>query len=315
MHITLLLPEVTHLSNYLFGTNTALILSRAKHRNRHPPGMRNLLLRHFDKLPRPWPMAALTRQIDSGDTETSYWLRADPVHVCPSMNGVYLLAYGDAMLLTTEDSNQLLPILQPLFGEIDVVFDTPTSSRWYLRLPDGLATPNFTDLVDALGSDLFAHIPQGRHNQQWRILANEAQILLHNHPWNAERVRQRKPAINALWFWGGGRFPDSVHSHHNLVYTQDPEISALASASDNTQYRPLPKKFISSTVNTLIDLRHITTPDELDQQWLQPACREVFRGTLRHLFIDSEDGSHYHIKPHQRWYFWHRPQRSFSQKP
>src|SRR2546430_884920 len=39
---------------------------------------------------------------------------------------------------------------------------------------------------------------------RFHALMNEAQMLLHEHPVNAEREARGLPALNSIWFWGGG---------------------------------------------------------------------------------------------------------------
>src|SRR5690349_2294287 len=63
--------------------------------------------RVFDVLPRGWPVAAVTRQQDAGDAVIAAWLRADPAHVRPDINGARLLAYGAGLSLTAEESAEL----------------------------------------------------------------------------------------------------------------------------------------------------------------------------------------------------------------
>src|SRR3546814_15930088 len=65
--------------------------------------------------------------------------------------------------------------------------------------------------------------------RRWRSLLNEAQIILHNHPWNARRAAAGKPPVNSLWFWGGGMLPDSVATHQGQVASDDVLLQALAS--------------------------------------------------------------------------------------
>ena len=36
---------------------------------------------------------------------------------------------------------------------------------------------------------------------------NEAQMILHTHPVNAEREARGMPAVNSVWLWGGGTLP------------------------------------------------------------------------------------------------------------
>src|SRR5690606_5446914 len=60
------------------------------------PGDAAQLQRHFEPVPRGWPVAALTRTVDAGidDAGAAQWLRADPAWIRPDINGARLFAAG-----------------------------------------------------------------------------------------------------------------------------------------------------------------------------------------------------------------------------
>lgn len=257
-------------------------------------------------------MAALTRQLDAGDASGAYWLRADPAHVRPDINGVRLLACGESLMLSEQDSTALLPILKPLFGDSGFLIDAPTPSHWYLRLPAEAKPPLFTEPSEALGGDLFEHMPEGDPGRRWRALANEAQVLLHNHPWNARRAAQGKPPVNSLWFWGGGVLPDIVRSTHAQAQSGEAQLQALACACDGVDMTSVPTCFTTPDVDTLIDLRDVSDLSVIDEAWLQPACDALRRRELRSLSLDLGDGCGYILRGGQRWRFWRRPIPRFA---
>src|SRR3546814_7921528 len=75
---------------------------------------------------------------------------------------------------------------------------------------------------DVCSSDLIHDLlPAGNDGRRWRAVLNEAQIVLHNHPVNAERVRSGRMPVNSLWFHGGGRLPDQVACDVQTVYSND----------------------------------------------------------------------------------------------
>src|SRR5690606_25852361 len=106
-------------------------------------GERAQLQRHFELLPRGWPVAALTRSLDAGDAAIGHWLRADPAWVRPDINGARLFAVGEGMQLVREDADALVPALRTLFGDAGFPIDAPDPSRWYLRAPAGTPLPAF----------------------------------------------------------------------------------------------------------------------------------------------------------------------------
>lgn len=248
-------------------------------------------------------------------------MRADPAYVRPDINGVRLLAHGDALALTGEDAAALLPALMPLFGDAGFPIDAPLPQRWYLRLPREARLPVFVDPADALGADLFEHLPgidadiggPGHQDsgRRWRALLSEAQVLLHNHPWNARRIAVGKLPVNSLWFWGGGVLPDHVSTSSRLVYSDDVLGQALAAAS-SIDAAALPERFPTVAADGLFDLRHLRDVDALARDWVLPAMAAVGRGDCAHLRLDCLDGTGFVLTRGHRWRFWRKPLKVLS---
>ena len=311
---TLLLPARIRLAAQPLPDPLARALGRADRVAAGEPGERAQLLRHFDLLPRRWPVAALTRQADAGDAPLSAWLRADPVYVRPDINGVRLLAHGDALRLEPGDAEALLPALRPLFGDTGFPIDAPAPSRWYLRLPREARLPVFADPADALGADLFEHLPDGPEGRRWRALLSEAQVVLHNHPHNAARVAAGKPPVNSLWFWGGGILPDHVTTRHAMVHSDDVLVRALAGTA-RRRVEDLPSVFAAGEGDTLFDLRDARDRRVLDRDWLLPALALLRSGALQRLDLDCADGSGFALERRQRWRVWRKPLPAFDASP
>jgi hypothetical protein len=294
---TLLLPEHGRLSGTMLTDKVARALARADRRDQ-AAGEHAQLLRHFELDPVGLPVAALTRQLDAGDAGSACWVRAEPAYVAPDVQGVRMLGYGDLLAPDAADVAALLPDLQPLFNDVGYVLDAPVPARWYLRLPAEAQLPEFTAPQGVLGDDLFDHLPQGEHGRRWRALLTEAQVLLHQHPWNHQRIAQGKSAINSLWFWGGGIAARRVHSPHGQVRSREPLLLALAAASgmvDEAQ---------PHEVDALVDLRHLRSLDQFCSEVLQPLLAALGRGELDQLTLDFQDGQRYDLQPRQRWRLW-----------
>jgi hypothetical protein len=312
---TLLLPSPARLAGPLV-PSLAAALGRSDRLPDTESGERAQLLRHFELSPRGWPVAALTRQDDVGDAGSSAWLRVDPAWVRPDINGVRLFACGEDMQLTQADVDALLPALHPLFDDAGFAIDAPVPSRWYLRLPHDATLPTFTSPTEALGADLFDYLPQESEGaagvaRRWRTLLSEAQVVLHNHPWNARRAATGKPPVNSVWFWGGGVLPDHVACKCAAVQSDEAVLRALVTASAKTLSALPPRFTLPERDNTLIDLRAARELALLAQDWLMPALTELRRGTLRQLQLDFADASGYRLKRRQRWRLWRKPRSEF----
>jgi hypothetical protein len=294
---TLLLPARAQLAGTL-NPEAGRALARAD-LTQGEAGERAQLRRHFQLVPDHWPVAALTRQLDAGDAADGHWLRADPAFLAPDMTGARLLAHGPALGFTQVDVEALLPALKPLFGDAGFILDAPEPSRWYLRLSGDAPLPDFAAPEDVVGDDLFGHLPQGHAGRRWRALFNEVQVTLHQHPWNAQRVSEGKPAVNALWFWGAGRLPASVRTPYRQVRSRDEIVRAL---SDQGGVPEQPQ----GEVDALVDLRHLRSLPLLCDDALAPLLAELQRGELRRVVLDFQDGKRFTLEAKQRWRLWRR---------
>ncbi len=63
--------------------------------------------------------------------------------------------------------------------------------------PSRLEPPNCL-----IGEGIRQHIPQDREYSELVYIMNQAQIILHNHPFNKERAGAGEDAVNSVWFWG-----------------------------------------------------------------------------------------------------------------
>jgi hypothetical protein len=294
---TLLLPARAQLAGSL-SAEAGRALARADLAHGEA-GERAQLRRHFQLVPDHWPVAALTRQLDAGDAADGHWLRADPAFLAPDMTGARLLAHGPALGLTQVDVEALLPALKPLFGDAGVILDAADPSRWYLRLSGDAPLPDFAAPEDVVGDDLFGHLPQGDAGRRWRALFTEVQVVLHQHPWNARRVSEGKPAVNALWFWGPGRLPTSVRTQYRQVRSRDEIVRALSSLAGVPE-QP------HGEVDALVDLRHLRALPLFCDDALAPLLAELQRGELRRVVLDFQDGARFTLEARQRRRFWRR---------
>ncbi|MGV8940005.1 MAG: phosphoglycerate mutase [Lysobacter sp.] len=270
----------------------------------------DLVERQFQILPRGWPVAAVTRQRDAGDAQGSAWLRADPVYIQPDINGARLLSHGEALSLSVADSAAFLPALKPLCGDIGFPIDAPHPSRWYLQLPPGAKLPAMASLDQALGADLFDQLPEGPEGRRWRALLSEAQVVLHNHPRNAERAALGLAPVNSLWFWGAGRVPDAVSTPHTSLFSDDDTLVAFAAAA-GAHSGPLPPRWQPGEGGQLFDLRHLRDLTVFDRDWWLPVLAYLQTGRLVRATICFADGHQLTLVPKQRWRFWRRALHSF----
>jgi hypothetical protein len=243
-----------------------------------------------------WPAAAIQRQAEAGDAGAHAWLRADPVHVRADMTGARLMAW-DTLGLAGDEADALLADLAATFDEAGIDIGRTAPERWYLRLPPDVPVPGATSAPgDALGEDLFAHLPAGDAGRRWRRLQSDAQILLAAHPVNAARAARGQPTANSLWFWGEGVHPGPVRPCFagTTVVTGDAQLAALARAAG------LETRATDDGVSGLVDLRAARAWDAVDA-----ALAPRLPGALAHgIVLDFGDSPSLRCRPLRWWQRW-----------
>jgi hypothetical protein len=289
----LLLPERRRYSGQKVSRAIARSLGRGDRLADGRPGERAQLQRHFEVLPGGWPIAAITREFDAGDAGDGTWLRADPAWVKAEATGARLHGWAN-LGLSAPESEQLLAVLRPMFGDAGLVLDAPAPERWYLAMASGAPLPEFADPAAALGLDLLSALPPGAEGRRWRALFSEAQVLLHQHPLNAERLAAGRVPVNALWFWGPGRLPDAVRAKAGAVASNDPELLALSRLAGLAPAQ-------GEAEGAIVDLRW-----QRDWNKVERVLADALGGPGE-LELDFADGARWRLEAGQRWRFWRRP--------
>ena len=309
--LTLLLPALAHIE----AAGTPAVLARWLARgNRLPdakPGRETVLRECFEFTGNTLPSAALTRDLDCHDASGALWLRADPAYAMADAVTARLLACG-TVDLSREESDELARALRPLFGDAGFPLEPATPTRWYLRCPPGARLPLFAAPEDVLGDDLMQHLPRGENQQQWRHLSNEAQVILHNHPVNAQRVQRGQMPANSLWFWGAGKLPEWVRAPFTRVFSNDDAVVALARLAKVAVVAPAPAVVFHIEANDtfLLDLANIRDPVALERDWLNPLDVLLKRRALYALHLRFVAGERITVKPAHRWRFWRKIKRA-----
>ncbi|MCX7892365.1 MAG: hypothetical protein N2544_08375 [Burkholderiales bacterium] len=182
-------------------------------------------------------VAPYTLLADGGTPGADAWLRADPVHVKVAREAL-LLADAHAFSLSRAEAERLAEALNRHFAPAGLVCYPLAPERWYLRLPS-LPQMTTTPLPHARGRAVSTEQAFGPDAVRWHAFANEAQMLLHAHPVNAEREARGEPAVNSVWLWGAGRFAPVAPRRGVSVHADEPLARGLALAA-GTPLAPLP---------------------------------------------------------------------------
>jgi hypothetical protein len=301
--LTLLLPDrerlMANAGHGILGT----WLARGDRLANAAPGRDVMLRECFEFAGTEVPVAALTRSLDAADAGSALWLRADPAWVVADAVTLRLLACGD-MQLSMDDCITLARPLKPLFGDAGFMLEPATPARWYLRCPPGAQLPAFSSPQAALGDDIARHLPEGDAGRRWRHLLNEAQVILHNHPLNAERVRRGVAPVNSLWMWGAGMLPDWVRTARGYVVSGDEIVHALARLAEIPVGASLADALPTSAAGAriLIDLDRPAFAGE----WQEPVQGVLNDRVVTEVRLNFACGERYRYRHGHRWRFWRK---------
>ncbi len=252
------------------------------------------------------PASAALSRLGEGDLDIDAvrgyrWLRAEPAWIRPDLSGARLYAVGSMLPMDGRDAESFAPALQALFDDADYQLQMVTPHRWYLRLPADANLPNFATPAVALGADPFDYLPEGEGARDWRVLDNEVQITLHQHPRNLQRQQTGLPPINALWWWGDAGLPDASNRPIPTIHSDDPLLRGLARMA-NMKPQDLPTHWPLSA-GGLYDLRGVAR-DRLIDEWLQPALDAVEKG--HDMQWICEESPVFKLARAQCWRFWRK---------
>jgi hypothetical protein len=218
------------------------------------------------------PVASVTRLLDLGVVDKSWWMRVDPVHLVAGQQGLIMLANHE-LELSAAEAEALVGEITQAMEEEGWTLKVPNPHRWYLKpadIPDITTTP--PDAV--MGRDVHHFLPKGEDAKTWHTYLNEIQILLHTSQINLERESAGKLSANSVWFWGGGSLPQLKESSWSGVWTDDVVTLALARLSDTPHhvFPDNPEDWAQQATEgkhlLVIDWdRFANTADELDRKW------------------------------------------------
>lgn len=257
-----------------------------------------------------WPWAAISLLVDGGEPGEACWLRADPVHLHLQRDRLILLG-NDLLDIGVDEAAALTADLRNHFGE---AFQPQAlqPGRWYWRLEDdpSIAT---TPLSLAAGRHIDPLLPHGPDALKWRALLNEIQMRLFSHPVNEEREARGLPAVNSIWFWGGGKISRAAatqtrfHCSDELILSVARRLgipaAALQGSLDEAGDDDLILLSALSQAGQYGDmLAWREAIKRLDTEWLP----QLIKNRVGLKIEDPIAGRVLEFSPADRWKFWRR---------
>ena len=263
------------------------------------------------------------------DAAAGCWLCCDPVHLRFHQEQL-VLADSASFGITLSEAQALA---EELNRELAAVghFHVTAPERWYLALADStLADALDTPPLSAVaGRRIDRLLPATAAARRLRALHNEAQMLLHAHPLNAQRENDGRLAINSLWLWGAGALPARRESAVDGVWSSNPLALGLARAAGVPTHR-LPVdaatlfEHAAPDTSQLIVLEDLLAPvlyqhgedyrsalAGLEARWFAPLRAALTRGKLSALRIEASTAYAalaWESTRREQWALWRRAQ-------
>ena len=318
-------PQSDHpVTDYFTARPTALdrLLARSRCVGTGPEDPDEVLLQRFgisaaDEL----PVAELSWLADSGRESATCLLRADPVHLRADQSSLRLFE-AHSFDICQQEADALVASINAFAGSRDWRLHAPVPQRWYLQLP---AAPQLRTVSPyrVAGRNIDPYLPAGPDARYWRVLMNELQMLLHDHPVNLARVQRGQPAVNSLWFWGNGTPVAQAAGSPAALFADTPVAAGLGQYAA-LAYAGLPEDALAvadaagtDSVVLLDSLQWYACYNEverwleqlmvLEQRWFRPLLKALHSGTRCSLLINPCNGRVYRTGRWRQRAFWQPP--------
>lgn len=206
--------------------------------------------------------------------------------------------------LEIQDYETLSKLFNDYFKQDNIVF-LPSASKqyWFLSLAQPIKAS--THLVQTgLQQDAQHFQPDGDDASILRRIMNEAQMLLHEHPINQQRVAEHLPEINSLWISGGGALIKQTSQQSVAIGGHGTFVKGMSAWLDQPILPDLQTVLQSRVEEAVLFYEHNA---QLDWAYL---FQQVKRGNIKQLQLylpDAHLTRHTVLNTLDCWKFWRKP--------
>jgi hypothetical protein len=215
---------------------------------------------------------------DRGCATDSGWVCvATPVHYIAEMSNVRLPRDG-MLALSMASAEALAADFNRVWQESGISLRA-TRSAQLLCIVDQFLNVTTRDPQDVLGLHIGEFLPSGSDSKRLRQLISETEMWLFEHPANQARGELGQPAVNGLWFWGGGAPLSTL-----------PKVQGWAAGDDvffNAVGRPRDQHVESGVIAA--DIGPGSSGWHQAESWLNAAAEQLGAGRITRLQISAED--------------------------
>jgi hypothetical protein len=224
-----------------------------------------------------------TGAVHSANVEAAWVCAATPVHYVAEMTSVRLAADG-MLSLTPAGAETLASDFNRVWKGSGIrltaaVYTASRSAQLFCLFDHALEIVT-RDPEDVLGRHIEEFLPTGADSGRLRQLISETEMWLFEHAANRTRAELNLPAINGLWFWGGGAPIASLPAVEGWAAGDDLFFNAFNVPRDDK----LPSGVVAAGCVPGSDQWQ-----ELESRWLRPAVEKLRAGGIQRLQISAAD--------------------------
>jgi hypothetical protein len=232
-----------------------------------------------------YPSAAVMRTGMTNERAAGFWLRVQPIHFIAGLDRITTVVLRGAGRMTAAERSSLDPTFAEHLQSAGLGLHA-ANDEWLLQSASTLnlhtVTPEF-----AAANPLSEILPRGVDAGPIRRLMTEMQMLLHEHPVNAQRQARGAPVINAVWVHGEGILSDVSSISLPAGYGEDPFLRGIYRLHDrDVGAKPADAKSLLAQVRgptvAVIDAPNL---DAFESQWLAPLARALLSGAISKLTL------------------------------
>jgi hypothetical protein len=231
-----------------------------------------------------YPSAAVTRTGDSGERAAGFWLHALPMHFAAGLDRLTaVLLQGESRMANAERA-ELEPTVAAHLRSSGFELLSTASGEWLVRSERALELQTLSPEA-AAANPLDEVMPRGRDAGELRRLMTELQMLLHEHPVGAQRLKRGVPEVNAIWFHGQGAIGGVKRQALPQAFGEDAYLRGLYRLHDLT-VEPQPmdaRALLSHMSGRAVAVIAVEDLDTLEALWIAPLARALTVGTVAHV--------------------------------
>ncbi|HEX5056428.1 MAG TPA: hypothetical protein VFX02_08005 [Gammaproteobacteria bacterium] len=250
-----------------------------------------------------------------------YCYYCEPVHLRADIADA--LVFDRSHFVLTRTEAQLLVDAINEYLPDDLWIEKAPSNRWYL-LSGKEISGSVPALQEMQGRPVGGILTGKASAAEWRLLMNELQILLHQHPVNIRREQRGELPVNGVWIYTGRAVQILGYTVGHVV-THSLDMRTACRALNIVSVQRLDEAVFSGDDHDILVFDESLDSkindrksglELMEMNWFEQAYAWLQKGLVKEIVIDPADGRRFVIRRNSLKRFWKRrhPLNFYEQK-